>query len=675
MRTGATRPKKPKPTAIIVETDSLATWLVQLLSVCRPRKPIKPSEWQELHRFAPPHSPRPGKWHNDPFQIEPLDAILDENCNTLVLMWASQFLGKSSIIEGILGWQADQAPSTVVSVFPTVDAAQIWSKNRFTPFIESVGTLARLFKKQKTGDTASTFLHKHYPGGWWKGGGSNSPAQLASHTARITTFDEVDKYVESVGARNHEEGDPIIQVKQRSARYRNPFSILTSTPTVKHFSRIEKEYATTDQRKWHVGCPKCKHSFVILFSDIKWDKIENPNGTKTHLTDTAYLECPRCQAKLTEEQRQKMVQKGKWVATNAKVRNRRGYWANGFLVLGPWPNGLNSWMHYFAERWLVEGKTGTQGKREYQNLVLAETFELETIAPTAPEELFERRETYQEFEGEIVVPERVLLLTAGVDVQRDRVEIEICGWGVGNETWGIQYSVIYGNPQVFEFWDKVDALLLKKWRHPSGHLVWPYCVMIDSGDKPHVVYNFVRSRVPRKIFAAKGTRGFVNPWVIRSQKRDQRLFILKVDTPKESIYSSLRLTNYGPGYCHWPTNPGAGYDLQYFVQLTNERLVLGGAQPYFEPKFSNARNEALDIRVLNYAAKELSFPDNRPDDWTKAQKWLADNPLNDWRPGPANQPAPIVPEPPISLKPIKDRIYPKPPVKTPVRSLKNWLDS
>lgn len=253
--TSSKKPSKPTVTAkrqkirrtpVIVANEDIAEWLRGLLAVCKPRKPVKPSEWQEMHRFAPPHSPRPGKWHNDVFQVAPLDAILDEQCNTLVLMWAIQFLGKSSIIEGILGWQADQMPSTVVSVFPTVEAAQIWSKNRFTPFIESVGVLARLFRKQKSTDTASTFLHKHYPGGWWVGGGSNSPAQLASHTARITTFDEVDKYVESVGARNHEEDDPIIQVKQRSARYRNPFSILTSTPTVHNYSRIEKEYATTD---------------------------------------------------------------------------------------------------------------------------------------------------------------------------------------------------------------------------------------------------------------------------------------------------------------------------------------------------------------------------------------------------------------------------------------------
>ena len=591
-------------------------------------------------------------------------------------MWASQFLGKSSIIEGVLGWQADQEPSTVVSVFPTVEAAQIWSKNRFTPFIESVGILARLFRKQKTSDTASTFLHKHYPGGWWVGGGSNSPAQLASHTARITTFDEVDKYVESVGPRNHEEGDPIIQVKQRSARYRNPFSILTSTPTVRHYSRIEKEYATTDCRKWFVGCPKCKHSFVIAFSHIKWDKIDNPDGTKTHLAETARLECPSCAAQLTDIQRQQMVRKGKWVATNPKIKNRRGYWANAFLVLGPHPQAFVSWLHYFADRWLVEGQTGTKGKREYQNLVMAETFELETIAPTAPEELFERRETYQEFEGEIVVPERVLLLTVGIDVQRDRVELEIVGWGVGNENWGIHYQILYGNPQVLDFWDGVDAYLMKKWRHASGHLIWPHCVMIDSGDKPAVVYDFVRSRVPRKIFAAKGFRGFVNPWVIRSKSRDQRLFILKVDTPKEAIYSSLRLTNYGPGYCHWPCNGSAGYDLQYFVQLTNERLVLSGAQPFFEPKFSTARNEALDIRVLNYAAKELSFPDNRPDDWTKAQKWLAEPPTNDWRPGKVapQAPEPIKPEP-VRVIPVRQQIYPHPlPARNP-RSLKSWLDS
>src|SRR5437667_2469655 len=109
--------KRFKRTPVEVANENLAKFLRKLLAVCAPRRPLSPSKWQEKHRFAPPHSPRPGKWHNDPFQVEPLDAIVDPECSSLTLMWASQYLGKSSIVEGVLAWQIDQAPAACVAVF------------------------------------------------------------------------------------------------------------------------------------------------------------------------------------------------------------------------------------------------------------------------------------------------------------------------------------------------------------------------------------------------------------------------------------------------------------------------------------------------------------------------------------------------------------------------------
>jgi len=655
------RPKsKPKKSStrfkvkpVEVATPELADFLRKLLKICAPRTPLPPSKWQETHRFAPPHSPRPGKWRNDPFQVEPLDAIIDESVSSLTLMWASQFLGKSSIIEGVLAWQIAEAPAACVSVFPTSDNAKIWSKNRFSPLIDSIPLLTRLVEKKHKaklgrGRGENTIVHKSYPSGWLVAGGANSPAGLAAHTAKIVTFDEVDRYPESVGKEHHEEGDVIILTEQRSARFVDAFSIKTSTPTVKGFSRIEKEYEKTDQRKWFVQCrnPKCKHEFVIMWHHIKCPEIKDAEGNVTEFkTADAYLECPACEARFSDAARQSMVRKGKWVATEPKVKNKRGYWANAFLVLGPSKQGYTSWLHYFYDRYLLEKSTGSQGLREWQNLVLGEPYEVETDPPPDFLSLYNRRESYDEFEGNLVLPERCLLLTVGIDVQRDRIEMETVGWGLHDECWGVEYRVFRGNPQLPRFWNFVDEFIQRKWRHASGHWLSPYCTLIDTGDKPATMYSFVRRCAPRLVFASKGYQGFQPDWVKRSGGSNQRLFILKVDTPKESLYSNLRLIEPGPGYQHFPLNEETGYDTAFFDQLTSERLVLTGNYPHFEKRTSHVRNEALDVRVLAMGAKEIADPD-----WGKVMGWVSSPPLHDWRPK--------APPPPPEPQPIETTMPP-----------------
>jgi phage terminase large subunit GpA-like protein len=642
--------KKPRirREPIVAESKDEAGWIRSLLAQFAPRRPIAPSKWQELYRFLPPHSPRAGKWHNDPFQVEPLDTILEEGVASLTLMWCSQFIGKSSIVEGILGWQIAEDPSACVCVHPTGDNAKVWSKNRFSPLIESIPALRKLVDRKSRSNIGSgenTVSHKLYPGGFIVAGGANSAAQLCAHTARITAFDEVDRYPAMVGKVNREEGDVIVLVEQRSARFRNAFSIKTSTPTVKGFSRIEEEFGKTDQRKFFVRClnPKCKHEFVILWNHIKCPEVKDEKGEIVErFTSKAYLECPKCATHYTDVRRQEMVRKGKWIATNPKVKNHRGYWANAFLVLGPTKAGYESWMHYFWDRYLSEKEMGTRALREWQNLVCAETYEIESIPPPDFLTLYNRREYYDEFEGELILPERVLLLTVGIDVQHDRVELETVGWGLQDESWGVEYRVIRGNPQLPKFWDEVDGYLKKAWRHPSGHWLSPYCTLIDSGDKPHPMYAFVRKCAPRLVFASKGFQGFQPNWCNRSGGSNQRLFILKTDTPKENLYSNLRLTEYGPGFCHFPSNDASNYDTTYFDQLTAERLVQSGNFPHFELRASHIRNEALDVRVLAMGAREIADPN-----WAKVQSWIASTPSRDWRPKP---PPPPVPVPPLVVE-------------------------
>jgi phage terminase large subunit GpA-like protein len=382
-----------------------------------------------------------------------------------------------------------------------------------------------------------------------------------------------------------------------------------------------------------------------MWSNIVWDKTTDEKGkTISHQTETARLECPNCKKTYNDQGRENLVKKGRWVATNPSVKNRRGYWANAFITLLAPKRGFQSWFHYWADRFLNAKKLGPVGLRTFQNLILAETYEVESEKPPEHEAIYARREEYRQTPaGEIILPERILFLVCGADVQQDRIEAEILGIGDCEETWGVEYKIFRGNTETPALFQEFDRWLQKKWKHPSGHELAPACACIDAGNKPEQIYAYVRRAAPRQIYAIRGMRGYTPNWVSRSAGRNQRLFLLKVDTAKEALYSRLRLIEHGPGFCHFPSNRKLGFDLAYFSQLTAESMrtsyASGRLVRYFDVQIVGARNEALDARVYGMAAVQILNPN-----YAQIAKNLANPPLNDWR-NESAPPAPPAPEP------------------------------
>ena len=635
----AKRVKTAHRKPIRISDPAVYEFLKEFLELLKPRKFLSPAEWQETYRIAPKGSPIPGRWRNFEFQVEPLNAFADPEVNSMTLMFASQALGKSSILEGGLCWMIDQNPGTCVMVFPTEANAGHWSKNRFTPQVNSCvqvrEKMERVVRKGRLGEGSNTVLHKTFIGGWMVLGGSNSASQLAAHTARWGIFDEIDRYPASAG----DEGDVITLVEQRLFRHPEAFSAKTSTPTLTDMSRIATEMESTDYRKWMVRCPHCNNEFVIMWKDIRWPKaLDAHTGRRVHLIEDAYVECPACEAHFDDAERQRIVKRGRWVATIPENKGARGYWANAFIVLGPCRRGFKSWLHYLVDRFFRAEKLGLEGKKTFQNLILAETFTLETLPPPDYINILSRRESYPEIDGEVVVPMRCLILTAGVDVQHNRLECEILGHGVSGETWGIAFKSFRGNTELPEVFDELDEWLLRKWRHASGHMIWPAAVCVDSSDKPTQPYAYIRRIKRAYFFAVKGTRGYIAQWVKRSGRRDANLLILYVDGPKERLYSALNTVfEHGPSYHHFPSNPQSGYDEEYFKQLTAEKMVKGMTAPYFV-RIHSRPNHALDARVYALAALE-TLPHIA---WDKIRAGFAEPPVGADRVEPESAPSSVV---------------------------------
>lgn len=540
------------------------------------------SEWADTHRkLSSESSAEPGQWNTDraPYQKEMMDAVNDPAVETIVVMASSQ-VGKSEIINNTIGYFIDYDPSPMMLVQPTIDLAQAYSKDRIAPMLRDTPALKNKVKDVKSRDSENTQLHKKFPGGHITLSGANSPASLASRPIRVVLLDEVDRYPASAGT----EGDPVSLVSKRTQTFWNRKRIMTSTPTEKGTSRIEVAYEDSTKEKWCLPCPSCGEYQPLTWGQLHFESV-------THI-------CKEC-GTMHDEYDWK-AGKGKWIAENPERKKVRGFHLNA--LSSPWKRWDD-----IIEEFREAKKGGSEMLKTFVNTILGESWE-EEGEQVSQDSLMERCESYQ-----TDVPRGALVLTAGVDVQDNRLEVEVVGWGRGHESWGIDYQVFFGDPGQMALWKQLDDYLGSTFTHEEGHQMRISAACVDSGGHyTSEVYRYCKKRELNRIFAIKGKGGDGIPFVgsfTRNNRERCALFTLGVDEGKTKLMSRLQLDEVGPGYCHFPKKQC--YDEQYFRGLTSEKRVLRyrKGKPYYEwKKESGARNEPLDVRNYATAALEIMNP-------------------------------------------------------------------
>ena len=536
------------------------------------------AEWADKERrLDSQSSAEPGRWYTSraEYQRGIMDACSDPEVREVVVMCGTQS-GKSEAILNTIGYHMHHDPCPILVMQPTVDMAQAFSKDRVTAgLIRPTPSLRGLVNDSRAKDANNTTLHKVFPGGALSLVGANSPSSLASRPIRVVLCDEVDRYPPSAG----EEGDPISLAKRRAATFWNRKIIQVSTPTNKGASRIEDAYEETDKRKFYVPCVHCDHEQLLIWSNVNWED-NNPKTARYH--------CTECGAAWTESERHAAVARGKWVAT-APFNGVAGFWFNA--LYSPWVDLIDTVEEFLACR------KDPMRLKTFVNTILAETWEDQGDG-VDDYAVAKRKEDY---DG---IPDDAVLLTAGVDVQDDRLEVEIVGWGAGEESWQIDYQVLYGDPSSPQLWARLDEILLATYEHPIGEPMLIRATCVDSGGHhTRAVYNYAKTRAGHRVFAIKGVGGEGKPIVGRPSKNNVGkvpLYAIGVDTAKELHYARLRIDEPGPGYCHFQ----AKRDDEYFRQLTAEKQVIKYHKGYPTRTWikTRTRNEALDVRVYAIAA-------------------------------------------------------------------------
>ena len=559
-----------------------------------PEPELTVSEWSDTHRILDQvSSSEPGKWRTDrtPYLREIMDTLSASNHDDVIVFMKGAQIGATEAGNNWLGYVIHHAPGPMLYVMPTVETAKRNSKQRIGPMLDGIPEVAEKVATPRARDSGNTLFQKDYPGGTLIITGANSAVGLRSMPARYLFLDEVDAYPSDLD----EEGNPIQLAMRRTATYkRNRKVFMVSTPTLKGFSTIEDYFEQSDQRRFMVPCPHCGYKQTIAWKRIKWPE-DSP--------ELAYMVCESCDEPIPESMKTRMLTNGEWEPTS------EGRYTGFHLSSLYSPAGWYSWGDA-ATDFLDAKHKGTEDLKTWVNTVLGETWEEEGES-VAPHVLMQRREA---FDGEI--PKAVLALTMGVDVQSDRLEAEIVGWGEGQESWSLEYLILPGDPAHDEVWADLATVIRERYEVTPERQLSIAFTCIDSGYLPKRVYEFC-GRTGQHVVPTKGMPGAGRPIVETGIARLKRLRkrrsigikpeLVGVDEGKILLYRRLLQESAGPGYCHFPMER----DEEYFAQLTAEKLVTRyhKGRPILEWVAMRPRNEALDCRVLAHAALLLYGPE------------------------------------------------------------------
>jgi len=561
----------------------------------RPPEKLTLSQWADKFAFlSAESSAEAGRWHTLPYQKGIMDAVTDPRVEQITVMKSAR-VGYTKILNHAIAFHIHQDPCPIMLIQPTIEDAQGYSKEEIAPMLRDTPVLAGLVSDAKAKDGANTILQKQFPGGTLSLVGANSPRGFRRVSRRVVLFDEVDGYPPSAGT----EGDQIKLGIRRSEYYWNRKIIAGSTPTVKDFSRIERMFGETDQRRYFVPCPDCNHKQYLKWANMRWS--DNDPST------AAYC-CESCGVLIPHSKKRWMVENGEWLAT-APGNGRH----IGFHIWAAYSYSPNAtWPHLVEE--FLEAKTNPEALKTWVNTVLGETWEEDYASKIGADALLERCEAYEPD----VLPAGALALTAGVDVQDNRLAVSVWGWGRDEEGWLIHHQEIFGDPARAEVWKQLDEVVLREWPHELNGKLRPDVVAIDSGGHmTNEVYQYARERGRQGVVAIKGSSQRGKPPIGKaskvdlnsagkSLKRGASVYPVGGDTIKTTLFGRLRHNEIGPGFLHFHNETGT----EYFEQLTAEKQALRFVKgfPVREwVKKPSARNEALDCLVYAYAALNLMY--------------------------------------------------------------------
>jgi phage terminase large subunit GpA-like protein len=590
------------------------------------------SEWADRHRMlSSKASSEPGHWRTSrtPYLREIMDCLSPTSPVERIVFMSGAQLGKTECGNNWIGYVIHHAPGPMMAVAPTVEMAKRNSKQRIDSLIEESPVLAGLIAPSRSRDAGNTILAKEFRGGVLVMTGANSAVGLRSMPVRYLFLDEVDGYPIDVDG----EGNAVALAEARTRTFSRRKIFIVSTPTIAGVSTIEREYEASDQRRYFVPCPHCGHRQWLRFEQLRWER-----GADGNFPDTAAYVCESCEVPIPEHHKTWMLEHGEWRAMAETASRTAGFHLSSLYS----PIGWRSWKEV-AAAWesAINKESGSAAAiKTFKNTELGETWVEEGEAPDW-QRLLERREDYRIGS----VPSGGLLLTAGADVQKDRIEVSVWAFGRGKESWLVEHRVLMGDTARDEVWKSLASVLRETWTHETGCQLGLGRLALDTGFATQEAYAFVRGVRDPRLMAVKGVgRGAAlvgTPTAVdatsggKKLRRGIKVFSVAGGIAKLEFYNNLRKApevaedgvtiRYPAGFVHLPKVDG-----EFLQQLCAEQLVTRRDRNGFahrEWQKMRERNEALDCYVYARAAAAASGLDRFEDrHWHELERQLGLSP-------------------------------------------------
>lgn len=557
----------------------------------KPEPRLTVTQWADTHRYlSSKASAAPGRWQTSrfPFLAEIMDDLSVTSAIQEVVVMKGVQLGFSESGFNLVGYVIDVAPGPILYVLPTKGVCEVNSKTRVTPMLEASPSLREKIPVARARDSGNTVMHKDFPGGHLAFAGGESAAGLRNMPIRFLVLDEIDAYPLDVDG----EGSPILLAEKRTNNFPNKKIYKLSTPTIAGLSAIEKEFETTDQRYYFVPCPHCGADQDLKFPNLLWEWGK---------PETVRYRCEHCGDLIEERFKTSMLANGTWRPTvpgNVSHR-RRGYHLNSLYS----PYGFYSW-EQAAREW-EEAQGDTNKLKTFTNTILGETWAESSEVPDHQRLYKNNREDY----AEGTVPDEVAVLTAGVDIQKDRIEGEVVGWAKGRKSYSIQYFSLLGDTAQPDVWDKLTEILETEFIRENGVGMRIQMAGIDTGYNTQRAYDYCNQMGAKKVVPFKGSESLsvsISPprsvYIKKDGKKVGSLMLYHVGSSflKTELYGFLKLDkgedgSKPNGYCTFPM-----YAEYYFKMLTAERIETRRNKRGYDANMwikHFDRNEALDCRV------------------------------------------------------------------------------
>lgn len=481
----------------------------QLLKLFKKPDRLTTREWAEANRFLTSDvTSRPGKMDcmQTPWMLYVMECLDNPDIRVIVGKKSAQ-IAWTETINNWIGRTIDLDPRNIMIVFPRKKSVTDFYKEKLTPFIsrtpalhKKIGSLTRLSHE-----------HTPFPGGFLKLGNAGTSEDLKSSVIPYLIVEEPDGVKKDV----NNQGDGIELLKQRMKSFDDGKLVYAGTPTDKDFSQVDLAYELSNKMVYMVPCHHCGEFHSLDFKNLKYDVWQNRRIDAIYgkyNPETAYYECPHCLGIWNDKEKNENVKRALdyhnlgWVATNPSSSDMVGFAFNELLS----SFRASSFAELAKQKIKAEldYDRGLEGKmKSFTNNSMGEAY-----VPLATginlDELVAKRLNYPEN----IVPYEGLVLTAGIDVQRNRLALVVRAWGRNNNSWLVHWGEIFGDTLDFSdpVWEKAEELLFFKWPHASGlhRTLQISALSIDSGDgtTTEVVYKWVlaMSKKHPHIFAIKG---------------------------------------------------------------------------------------------------------------------------------------------------------------------------